>query len=98
MDKILELKEKIFDYREQVQSKSRSKSKFGKKVEKISSRLYIFLFILTIVGYFFFFFSRDIFVDDSPFIMNTRQILKRQGGNLKENSNRKMSTLRNEHL
>ncbi|RBT46421.1 lysozyme family protein [Enterococcus hirae] len=31
-------------------------------------------------------------------IMNTRQILKRQGGNLKENSNRKMSTLRNEHL
>ncbi|OQO43514.1 hypothetical protein BH737_11975 [Enterococcus hirae] len=68
MDKILELKEKIFDYREQVQSKSRSKSKFSKKVEKISSLLYIFLFILTIVGYFFFFFSRDIFVDDSPII------------------------------
>lgn len=68
MDKFSELKEKIFDYREQVQSKSRSKSKFSKKVEKISSRLYIFLFVLTIVGYFFFFFSRNIFVDDSPII------------------------------
>ncbi|EGP4986326.1 coiled-coil domain-containing protein [Enterococcus faecium] len=68
MDKILELKEKILDYREQVQSKSRSKSKLSKKVEKNSSRLYVFLFVLTIVGYLFFFFSRNIFVDDSPII------------------------------
>lgn len=68
MDKLLEIKEKILEYREQVQSKSRNKSKFRKNIEKYSSKIYVFLFALTIVGYVFFFFSRAIFVDDSPII------------------------------
>lgn len=78
MDKLLELKEKILEYREQVQSKSRKKSKFRKNIEKYSSKIYVFLFALTIVGYVFFFFSRAIFVDDSPIIDSGIGTMSRQ--------------------
>ncbi|EOW1885541.1 hypothetical protein ACNZ61_002733 [Enterococcus hirae] len=78
MDKLLEIKEKVLEYREQVQSKSRKKSKFRKKIEKYSSKIYVFLFVFTIVGYVFFFFSRAIFVDDSPIIDSGIGTMSRQ--------------------
>lgn len=68
MKKIKELFERIETFRDDFQKGQAQKSKVKQKRAKLSPIIYQGMFLLTLVGTFFFFSSRLLFEDDSPII------------------------------
>ena len=65
-EKINTLKERLENFRDRVQSGEKKSNKWKKRWQKYSSKLYLFMGLLTMVGYCFVAFSRNFFEDDSP--------------------------------
>lgn len=65
-EKINSFKERLENFRDRVQSGEKKSNKWKKIWQNYSSKLYLFMGVLTIFFYCFFAFSRNFFEDDSP--------------------------------
>lgn len=67
-NKLNEWKENVEVYRDRIQSGEKKSGRWKKRWHKYSSKLYLFMFFLTVSGFVFFNYSRLFFKDDSPLL------------------------------